>query len=116
MARFVFGVSMDDGTKLLIAEYLNNVSFLAEVSEHDVDDMYWAIKDIEIKQEKLKELLNQRGVNLGELNSLVARYMEIEEISAEVHGTPDSESYWYEDLLAEKEEIKEKLFERGYGL
>lgn len=46
-------------------------------------------------------------------NNLVSRYMEIEEILAEVHNTPDSESYWAEDLLAEKEEIKEKLFEMG---
>ena len=39
----------------------------------------------------------------------MTRHMEIEEILAEVHNTPDSESYWVEDLLAEKEEIEEKL-------
>lgn len=55
-------------------------------------------------------------VNMSEVTNLVTRYMEIEEILAEVHNTPDSESYWVEDLLAEKEEIKEKLFERGYEL
>ena len=55
-------------------------------------------------------------VNMSEITNLVTRHMEIEEISAEVHGTPDSESYWYEDLLAENEEIKEKLFERGYEI
>ena len=46
-------------------------------------------------------------------NGLISRYVEIEEILAEVHNTPDSESYWVEDLLAEKEDIEEKLFKMG---
>lgn len=116
MARLVLGVSMDDGIKSLIVEYLDNFSFLSEASEHDVDDVYWAIKRMKMKQEKLKELLNQRGVDISEITNLVTRHMEIEEILAEVHNTPDSESYWAEDLLAEKEEIKEKLSEKGYEI
>lgn len=108
---------MNDGTKLLIVEYLDNFSFLVEASEHDnIDDGYWIVKAIEKEQENLKKLLNQGGVNVSELTNLVTRHMEIEEILAEVHNTPDSESYWVEDLLAEKEEIEEKLFERGYKL
>ena len=50
-----------------------------------------------------------KPVNMSEITNLVTRHMEIEEILAEVHNTPDSESYWVEDFLAEKEEIKEKL-------
>ena len=108
---------MDNETIGLVARYLDNASFLDEASEHDnADDGYWVVRNVEKEQEKLKELLNQKEVNLSELDSLVSRYMEIEEILAEAYNTPDSESYWYEDLLAEKEEIREKLFERGYEL
>ena len=54
------GVSMNDGTKSLIVEYLDNFSFLVEASEHDnIDDGYWIVKE----QENLKKLLNQGGVN-----------------------------------------------------
>ena len=117
MDRLVLGVSMNDGTKSLIAEYLDNFSFLSEASNHDADDdIYWVVQDMKKKREKLKELLNQRGVNVSEITNLVTRHMEIEEILAEVHNTLDSESYWAEDLLAEKEEIKEKLSEKGYEI
>lgn len=103
MVRFALGVSMDNETKGLVARYLDNASFLDEASEHNnIDDGYWIVKAIEKEQENLKKLLNLRGINLSELNSLVVKYMEIEEILA--------------DLLAEKEEIREKLFERGYEM
>lgn len=103
MVRFALGVSMNNENKALVTKYLDNTRFLAEASEHDnIDDAYWIVKAIEKEQENLKKLLNLRGINLSELNSLVVKYMEIEETLA--------------DLLAEKEEIREKLFERGYEI
>ena len=47
-----------------------------------------------------------KPVNMSEITNLVTRHMEIEEILAEVHNTPDSESYWVEDFWLRKKKLR----------
>lgn len=61
----------NDEIKSLMTEYKETTNFLAEASQYCIDDMYWSVRDIEIKKDKLREMLSRKGINMNEADDLM---------------------------------------------